>query len=223
MTTAAVDRERAVIEDVVRTGAAAARTDGAVHDIFPVAVPAAEGEALRTTVIAESAADTIEVGLGYGISALFICEGLLVNGHPDAHHLVIDPHQSWRFGEIGLDLLDRAGVGDLVEHRSLPSEIVLPALLGEDRRFDLAFIDGNHRFDGVFVDLVFLGRLLRPGSVAFLDDYQLPAVRRAISFFVANLGWTVESVSAEDARHQWAVLRTSDRADERPYDFFVEF
>jgi len=31
-------------------------------------------------------------------------------------------------------------------------------------------VDGNHRFDAVFVDLYYLGRLLRPGGVMFLDD-----------------------------------------------------
>jgi hypothetical protein len=36
---------------------------------------AAEGEALREWVVRERATRTIEIGLGYGISALFICEG----------------------------------------------------------------------------------------------------------------------------------------------------
>jgi hypothetical protein len=114
-------------------------------------------------------------------------------------------------------------VAGLVEHHAVPSEIALPAFLAEGRRFDLAFLDGNHRFDWVFVDLVFLGRLLRPGAPLFLDDYQLPAVRRAAAFFVTNLDWTIASVSADDDLHQWAVLRTREAPDERPYDHFVEF
>src|SRR5215211_8258591 len=97
----------------------------------------------------------------------------------------------------------------MVEFNSGESQIVLPRLLSDDRRFDLAFVDGNHRFDGVFVDLVYLGRLVRAGGIVFLDDYQLPAVARAVSFFVKNLGWTLEEVSAADDYHRWAVLRTS--------------
>ena len=98
-----------------------------------------------------------------------------------------------------------------------------PAAARGGRRFDLAFVDGNHRFDGVFLDLVYLGRLLRRGAVVFLDDYQLPAVVRAASFCLRNLGWTLEEVSPADALHQWAVLRTSIAPDERPFDFYVEF
>jgi predicted O-methyltransferase YrrM len=111
----------------------------------------------------------------------------------------------------------------MVEFHNGESQLVLPRLLEDGRRFDLAFVDGNHRFDGVFVDLVYLGRLIRPGGVVFVDDYQLPAVARAASFFVANVGWTVAQVSPADELHQWAVLRTSTVADTRRFDDFVDF
>jgi hypothetical protein len=52
----------------------------------------------------------------------------------------------------------------LVEFHSEESQIALPRFLTERRSFDLAFVDGDHRFDGVFVDLCYLGRLLRSGG-----------------------------------------------------------
>ena len=216
-------RVRAVIERLVGEGTAVARFDGTHHELFPVAASAAEGKALRGWVVREEATRTIEIGLGYGISALHVCEGLLVNAGPTAHHTVIDPYQATRFSDCGLQLLEEAGVSGLVEHHAEESQLALPRLLGKVRVFDLAFVDGNHRFDGVFVDLFYLGRIVRPGSVVFLDDYQLPAVARAASFFVTNLGWTLEEVSAADDYHRWAVLRTSAVPDTRPFDFYVEF
>jgi hypothetical protein len=101
--------------------------------------------------------------------------------------------------------------------------MVLPRLIADGARFDFAFVDGNHQFDGVFVDLFYLGRLVEPGGVVFLDDYQLPGVRRAVAFYVSNLGWSLEEVSALDNVHQWAVLRTSQMPDDRPFDYFVPF
>lgn len=166
----------------------------------------------------EGAERTIEIGLRYGISALHIVEGLLAAGEPSGRHVVIDPHQATRFADCGLQVLAEAGVADLVEHHADESQIVLPRFLGEGRTFDLAFVDGNHRFDGVFLDLVYLGRLVRLGGVIFLDDYQLAAVARAASFFVTNLRWRVEHVSDEDDLHQWAVLRTSEHPDTRALD-----
>ena len=220
---AALRQVRQVIERLVRDGTVVARSDGTVHDLFPVAVGAAEGDALREWVVRERATHTIEIGLGYGISALFICEGLLSSGHAGARHLALDPHQAMRFGNCGLQALEEAGVASLVEHHAEESQIALPRFLGEGRRFDLAFVDGNHRFDGIFLDLVYLGRLLRPGAVVVVDDYQLPAVARAASFCVTNLGWRSEAVSPPDDLHQWAVLRTSSAPDTRPFDDDVEF
>ena len=131
----------------------------------------------------------------------------------------MDPHPR----SDAFETLEQAGVRDLVEFHRERSEVVLPRLLAEGRDFDLAFIDGNHRFEGVFLDLVYSGRLLSPGSVVFIDDLQLPAVRKAAQFCRSNLGWTTEDEGRE-GEHEWAVLRTGPReAFNRPFDSFVEF
>jgi len=212
-----------VIERLLRDGTLVARSDGTLHRLFPVAIGAAEGAALRGWVMREGAARTIEIGLGYGISTLFICEGLLSGGQMAARHVAVDPYQATRFGDCGLQVLEDAGVASLVEHHAAESQLALPRFLSEGRRFDLAFVDGNHRFDGVFLDLVYLARLLDPGSIVVVDDYQLPAVARAASFYLTNLGWSLEAVSPVDDLHQWAVLRTSTVPDTRPFDYYVEF
>jgi predicted O-methyltransferase YrrM len=212
-----------VLARVQRDGTAVARSDGSLHRLFPVAVSAAEGEALAALVLREHAGQTIEVGLGYGISALHICEALAENGAGDASHLAVDPHQATRFANVGLQLLEDAGLRHMVELHAEESQIALPRLLADGRRFDLAFVDGNHRFDGVFLDLVYLGRLVRPGGIVFVDDYQLAAVERAAAFCVTNLGWRIEEASAADDLHGWAALRTAEGPDTRPFDHFVEF
>jgi predicted O-methyltransferase YrrM len=199
-----------------------ARSDGSRHSIFPVAIGAREGEALESWVRRERGRRTIEVGLGYGISALFIC-GALADTGPDGRHVAIDPHQSTRFASCGMQTVADAGLGHLLELVEEPSEIVLPRLLAERRTYDFAFVDGNHRFDGVFVDLMYLGRLVRLGGLVVVDDHQLPAVSRAVSFCTTNLGWTVEETSAEDPEHHWAVLRTARSPDARRFDHYVEF
>ena len=220
---AALSQVRGVIARLLRDDTAVARSNGSLHTVFPMAVSEAEGEALRDCVIREGAARTIEIGLGYGISALFIGEGLLQRGGEDARHVALDPLQTTSFAGCGLQFLEEAGLAGMVEFHEERSEIVLPRFLAEERSFDLAFVDGNHRFDGVFLDLIYLGRLVRAGGTVFLDDYQLPAIARAVSFCTTNLGWSLEEVSPADELHQWAVLRTSLEPDTRPFDYFVEF
>jgi predicted O-methyltransferase YrrM len=219
----ALRRVRQVLDRLIGDGTAVAHRDGTTHRLFPVAIGAAEGAAIRSWVIRENAARTIEIGLGYGMSALFTCEGLLTNGRPGSRHIVIDPNQDTRFGHCGLQFLEEAGVSSLVEHHADESQITLPRLLSQGHRFDLAVVDGNHRFDAVFLDLAYLGRLLHPGAIVFLDDYHLPAIARAASFFLTNRSWALEEISTAEDRHHWAVLRTSAMPDTRPFDYFVDF
>jgi predicted O-methyltransferase YrrM len=214
---------RAILDRLLADGFVIARSDGSQHDLRAVSISAAAGDALRSWVLREKASRTIEIGLGYGLSALHICEGLLQNEEADARHVVIDPFQTGRFASCGLQVLAEAGVGFLVEHHAEISQIALPRFLQEGRQFDLAFVDGNHRFDSVFVDLFFLGRLVRRGGVVVLDDYDLPGIRRAVSFFTANLGWTIEETAPPDDGHAWVVLRTARHSDERDFRHFVEF
>jgi predicted O-methyltransferase YrrM len=199
-------------------------------ELFPVAIGLDEGLALREWVVREQARTTLEAGLGWAVATLFILEGLVRTGS-EVRHVAADPwqHQGLemhrtRYEGAGLRLLEEAGVRDLVEFYEEESQIVFPRLLGEQRRFDLVFIDANHRFEGVFVDLFYAGRLLREGGVVFLDDVQLPGVRRAIEFYLANLGWELEDEGHEGDEHGWAVVRTrSHDAFLRPFAEFVDF
>src|SRR5690349_7720954 len=78
-----------------------------------VSITPAEAEALRGRVEREGAARTIEVGLGYGVSALAVCAALPRSD--GACHVVIDPFQDTRFGGEGLRRLEEAGLAHLVE------------------------------------------------------------------------------------------------------------
>lgn len=198
-------------------------TDRVLHPLFPVAIPAGVGEALRSWVVREKAVHTIEIGLGYGMSALYTYEGLLTSGDSDARHVAMDPHQDWRFSSLGLKFIEEVGLSPVLEFHPEGSEFVLPRFISEGRSFDFAFVDGNHRFDSVFVDLFYLGRLVKPGGIIFLDDYQLPGIARAVAFFLTNLGWTLEDQGRADDLHSWAVLRTPTDADTRTFEYFVDF
>src|SRR2546422_6433574 len=105
---------QAVISRLLESRTVVARRDGKLHELFPVGIPSREGEALRAWVRREAAVSTIEVGLGYGISALFICDGLLANGHPNARHVALDPNQSEGFSDVGVQVIDEAGASRML-------------------------------------------------------------------------------------------------------------
>jgi predicted O-methyltransferase YrrM len=143
-----------------------------------------EGRALQHLIRRYKPRTTLEIGLAYGTSALFICDALTdVSGH---RHIVIDPAQDgWQ--RIGLLNLERAGYGPLVEFHEQPSHRALPALEGAGRRVDFAFIDGWHTFDYVMVDFFYVDLLLNVGGVIAIDDaFSYPAIRKLVRYIATH-------------------------------------
>src|ERR687896_1137976 len=169
---------------------------GSVHDddgntlaLRPHSVERAQGEALRDLAVAEGAERTIEVGLALGMSALFLCQAVLRHG---GRHVAIDPFQRESWNGAGVRTLREAGVEGLVDVIEEESQLALPRLVGEGREFDFAFVDGDHRFEGVFLDVYYMARLVRPGGLVVVDDMWMPAVRMAVAYVERNLDATLE-------------------------------
>ena len=138
---------------------------------------------------------TLEVGAGIGIGTLAICEALLeVSGQGE--HTVVDPYAFG--GDVGVHTVRGAGVEALVTRLREPSQLALPRMVGEGQSFDLVLVDGGHRFDDVFPDLVYADRLLVPGRVLVIDDLWMPAIRAATSYVERNLGYVLEPGALPD-------------------------
>lgn len=176
---------------------------GSVHDdaggtvqLRPHSIERAQGEALRELAIAEGAERTIEVGLALGMSALFLCQAVLPRG---GRHVAIDPYQAESWNGAGLRTLRESGVAEFVEVIEEESQLALPRLVAEGREFDFAFVDGDHRFEGVFLDLYFMTRLVRPGGLVVVDDMWMPAVRTAVAYVEKNLEATLQPEALPNA------------------------
>jgi predicted O-methyltransferase YrrM len=198
-TDSAADRVRSRIEAIYTAGAAV-DGDGEPVELYAHGVSRVEGEMLRDLVQEAGARTTIEVGFAMGLSTLFICEGLLRVGEP-VRHVAIDPFQHhWR--DTGVRTTRDAGIADLVEVVREPSQTCLPRLLEADERYDLAFVDGDHRFEAAFIDIYFLSRLVRPGGLIVIDDVWLPAVQKALRYFEANTELALQP-GAHAAAFRW--------------------
>lgn len=164
--------------------------DDAHYSIAPHSVASWRGEFVRNLCATERATSSVEVGMAWGLSTLHIVQALLANGVTGRAHVVIDPMQSSRYHNAARRTLRESGVDEIVEFHEASSDLVLPKLISEGRQFDFGFIDGDHRFEAVFLDVVFVDRLLRPGGVVAIDDTWSHPVYLACKFLEVYLHYT---------------------------------
>ncbi len=140
-----------------------------------------EGAFLTKLIQEYKPKNTIEIGCAYGISSLFICSALEKIKNP--HHTIIDAWQNESFKNIGVSNLKKAGINffELIEGLS---EIILPQLLSEGKKYDLCFIDGNHTFDHTLIDFFYLNRMIDIGGIIVIDDTGIPSVNKLIRYIL---------------------------------------
>jgi predicted O-methyltransferase YrrM len=190
--------------DEIYARAAVEGDDDRLHELGVTSVSRKRGAFIAELVGSERPRATLEIRMAWGLSTLFILQALLEGSQEFQPHVVIDPFEAQTFFNAGCRALREMGVEHLVEFHALPSELVLPELARAKRRFDLAFIDGNHQFESVFSDLRFVHLLLKPGGVVIFDDANWDSVYLACRFATHNLGYS-EAAGFRSGRnkHRW--------------------
>ena len=151
-----------------------------------------EGELLSRLIGERKPRVSLEVGLAFGISALFICEALKQHTQ-NPRHIVIDPaqHAAEHWQGAGLANLERAGYRPFVEFIEKPSQIALPELITAGTKIDFAFIDGEHTFDHALMDFFFIDKLMNVGGVVVFDDTGWPSLRKVARFVASNRSYKI--------------------------------
>lgn len=164
--------------------------DGVLCELDALSVTAERGDFIASVCREYRPAATLEVGMAWGMSTLFMLEALTeIGAARPGCHVVIDPFQPTRFHNAALQAVRDVGASDLIEFYPEPSQIVLPRLVSAKRSFDLAFIDGDHRFEAAFIDFYFIDQLLRPGGIVLFDDLGIDGVFLACNFAERSFGY----------------------------------
>jgi predicted O-methyltransferase YrrM len=197
---------------------------GTLHDIDDsTRISVSEGMTLYSLCVADNVTSTLEVGLAYGFSTVFLLAALARNG--GGTHTAIDPLQDTDWSGIGHTTARRlaAAATDLgsdsfvlVPERSEPALIDLERA---GRSFGLTFIDGYHRFDDVLVDFTLSARMCPVGGMIVLHDMWLESIQAVSSFLRHNRTDFAEIATGCD--NLFAVRRIDE--DQRDWRHFVAF
>lgn len=146
------------------------------------------GQMLQKWVKKVDCRNSVEVGLAFGISSLYILDEL--SGMPNTMHYGIDPMQfNDRWHGLGLENIKRAGLEQYYRFYQEPSYTALPRILETGKRFQFALIDGWHTFDYTLVDFFYIDKLLDINGVVVFDDVGYKAVRKVATYVLSNLDY----------------------------------
>jgi len=199
-------------------------TDGARYDIDGTTrVSVEEGMTLYSLCLAEPVTATLELGLAYGFSTVFMLAALEQIGH--GSHVAVDPFQRTDWHSIGVthahELVSRS---EKLTSRSFTwiedhSHRALVDLERAGRTFGLVFIDGYHRFDDVLIDFTLSARLCRVGSIIVLHDMWLDSIKAVVSFVECN---RLDFVRIPTGCENLSIFRCTGE-DLRDWSHFVDF
>ena len=175
---------------------------------YPTVTPFPQGHILHCIVLEHGLDLTLEIGLAFGGSALFICNAHQRKG--TGHHYAVDPFQIHSFDGVGLRLIRKAELGAYFQWLPTTAQVALPALSATGITFDLIYMDGDHGVTAVLSDFLHANALLKTGGFLALDDSHFPSGLRVLRVIRRHFRYQAITDRSTD---RLTVLRKISHAD----------
>jgi predicted O-methyltransferase YrrM len=122
---------------------------------------------------------SLEVGLAYGISTLFILEKCRQYNSAEKCHVIIEP---FPWGNTALYNITKEGLEKYIDIRNELSDKVIPSMYLNNDRIQFAYVDTTKVFDTVLQDFYFIDKILDVGGIIIIDDASTGGINMVIRF-----------------------------------------
>jgi predicted O-methyltransferase YrrM len=174
----------------------------------------------------------VEVGLGSGISSLYILEAMKAHGGKTL--IGMDPSQfnthtdrttdthGHVYNGIGLYAIKKSGYGSYYKFYNSTSQQILPQLVGKQTHVNFAFIDGWHTFDHTLIDFFYIDQLLTVGGIVVFHDISFPSINSVCSFVSSNRNYIRLQIPKQYFTKNICAFKKNAN-DDRNWNHFVPF
>jgi predicted O-methyltransferase YrrM len=193
-------------------------SDGIPHEIDGITkVSFSQGSVLAALHNSIKPSLSIEIGLAYGYSALFILDSMFENNY--GKHVAIDPYEVTDYHGIGLKSIHDLEFDDRFEWQEATSIDALSTMRRDGVRAQYIYIDGHHTFDVALIDFCCSDKILDTGGVIILDDMWMPSIKTVVSFVKNNF----QHYEQLDINYDNICCLKKTREYFRPWNHFVRF
>lgn len=155
-------------------------TDGPTQLDKPTRISQQVGMWIYQTYCRLSPKQSLEVGLAYGFSTIYILAAIDQIGA--GRHISIDPFQTSSWHRVGAYQAKHLNMERSFELLQEFSATALARFAAQGTQFEFIFIDGSHRFDDVLVDFTLAADLCPVGGNIILDDMWMPSIQTLASW-----------------------------------------
>ncbi|MDR3449158.1 MAG: class I SAM-dependent methyltransferase [Alphaproteobacteria bacterium] len=193
-------------------------SDGQMHEIDETTrISPRQGRLMVDLIREHGCKKTLEIGLAYGFSTMFILGALAdVKG---SSHAAIDPYEEILWRGVGLEKVKDVGASERFTWHRENSFIALAKLAQTGEKFDFIYVDADHRLDSIMIDFYGSDLALNIGGVMVFDDLWMPATVAVLAFIDSNMAHYQRLPSP----HANLAIYKKLRADERAWWYYKPF
>lgn len=178
-------------------------------------VKKAAGEFIYNLIKKNKLKKTIESGFGLGVSAAYIISATR------SKHIVIDPFYKTEWdSSIAMKNIKKLGFTNFLIYHNNYSYNILPQLYKKGLKLDFAFIDGDHKYDSIFVDYFYMDLMLKNKGFILFDDAWMRTTQLVVSFIRTNKSNYKE---IKTPLKQLILFQKTGHKDNRQWYYFREF
>jgi len=162
-------------------------SDGLLHELDSMTkISIEQGHLLAGLHAAIKPKLSIEIGLAYGFSTLFILDAAFQT-NTNCRHVAIDPYQDSMWHGIGRQAVKEVNLDSKFEFLQETSVAALTEMDKQGVKAEYIYIDGAHTFDYALVDFFCSDRVLSIGGLVIFDDMWMPSIQKVASFIRNNI------------------------------------
>jgi predicted O-methyltransferase YrrM len=194
-------------------------SDGLLHELDSMTkISIEQGHLLAGLHAAIKPKLSVEIGLAYGFSTLFILDAAFQT-NAACRHIAIDPYQDAMWHGIGRQAVKEVNFDSKFEFIQETSVTALTEMHKQGTKADYIYIDGAHTFDYALVDFFCSDRVLNIGGLVIFDDMWMPSIQKLASFIRNNIGSYQEIPT--DVKNVFCLRKIKE--DDRPWNHFAAF
>jgi predicted O-methyltransferase YrrM len=145
-----------------------------------------EGLTIYNTIIQNNFTKCLEIGMGYGISSIYILLALKKSINNDKKLVSIDMLESKQWKNFGMKILK---FFEMIKYHQLIENmhyIELPKIVEMKENFDFIFINSWYSFENMIVILFYCSKILRKDGIIVINEIYQPNIYKCIKFIDNN-------------------------------------